>query len=88
MAAASVLDPAAIARATAEERREAQRACKSLVLRQEVFALDAPATGATEAELQRQMLPYRSTPTAATSSCCSRAGPTRMRCSSSWRTRR
>ena len=56
--AASVLDPAAIAALTPEERREAQRTCKSLVLRQEVFAQDAPAVGATEAELRRQMLPY------------------------------
>jgi RHS repeat-associated protein len=57
-AAATILDPAAIARLLPEERREAQRACKSLVLRQEVFALDAPATGATGADLRRQMRPY------------------------------
>jgi len=64
-AAQGVLDPLAIARLTPAEMREAQRACKSLVLRQEVFALDAPAVGPTAAQLERQMLPY----TVATHSC-------------------
>jgi hypothetical protein len=58
VAAPSVADPTIMSRLPAEEHREALRACKSLVLRQEVFALDAPTAGATQAELQRQMVPY------------------------------
>ena len=40
------------------EWREAYRAGKGIVLRQEVFALDAPATGALPAQLQLQLTPY------------------------------
>lgn len=40
-----------------DEFREALRACKGMMLRQEVFALDAPEH-ATDAELQLQMKPY------------------------------
>ncbi|GAA0193477.1 hypothetical protein GCM10009122_56410 [Fulvivirga kasyanovii] len=40
-----------------DEFREALRACKGIVLRQEVFALDAPENP-TDAELQLQMKPY------------------------------
>lgn len=65
VAAPTVADPTLMARLSADERREALRACKSLVLRQEVFALDAPADGATVAELQREMVPY----TVATHTC-------------------
>ena len=65
VAAQTINDPATLARLTAAERREALRACKSLVLRQEIFALDAPEVGATEAERQRQMTPY----SVATHSC-------------------
>src|ERR1019366_5938748 len=57
-AAPTLLDPTILDRLPADERREALRACKGLVLRQEIFALDAPATGATQADLQRQMTPY------------------------------
>ncbi|SMX36815.1 SpvB/TcaC N-terminal domain-containing protein [Maliponia aquimaris] len=57
-AAPGIADPLAIARLSPEERREALRACKGIVLRQEVFALDAPGIGATETEMQRQMVPY------------------------------
>ena len=35
---------------TADELREGFRACKSMLLRQEVFALDAPAQGASDAQ--------------------------------------
>lgn len=37
---------------TIEERREAVRACKSMPLRSEVFALDAPLVGATPDEIK------------------------------------
>lgn len=57
VAAPVVLDSGAVAALLPEELREAQRACKSLVLRQEVFALDAPA-GANAEELRRQLLPF------------------------------
>ncbi|MEM9546241.1 MAG: SpvB/TcaC N-terminal domain-containing protein [Bacteroidota bacterium] len=40
-----------------DEYREALRACKGMMLRQEIFALDAPENP-TEAELQKQMKPY------------------------------
>ncbi len=43
---------------SADEWREAVRACKGLVIRQEVFALDAPESGATEKQLKLQALPY------------------------------
>lgn len=58
LVAAPGIDPAAIARLTAEELRQALRACKGMVLRTEVFALDAPAAGATTAQVQRQLSPY------------------------------
>ncbi|WP_372950606.1 SpvB/TcaC N-terminal domain-containing protein [Mariniphaga sp.] len=40
-----------------DEYREALRACKGIMLRQEIFALDAPKDS-TDAELQLQMKPY------------------------------
>ncbi|MBK8644836.1 MAG: insecticidal toxin complex protein [Saprospiraceae bacterium] len=50
---------------TIEERREAVRACKSMPLRSEVFALDAPLVGATPDEIKKQLSPY----TVATHNC-------------------
>lgn len=47
-----------------DEYREALRACKGMILRQEIFALDAPEYP-TDAELQLQMKPY----TVATHNC-------------------
>ncbi len=41
-----------------DEWREALRACKGMVLRQEVFSLDAPAVHATLQERQKQFTPY------------------------------
>ena len=41
----------------ADQYREALRSCKGMVLRQEIFALDAP-TNPTTAELQLQMKPF------------------------------
>jgi len=39
-------------------RREAQRACRGMPLRREVFALDSPPAGATQDDLRRQLSPY------------------------------
>ncbi len=47
-----------------DEYKEALRACKGMMLRQEIFALDAP-DNPTDAELQLQMKPY----TVATHNC-------------------
>src|SRR5664279_960091 len=41
-----------------EEWQEALRACKGMMLRNEVFAHDAPATGATEDQIKTQLTPY------------------------------
>lgn len=49
----------------AEEYREALRACKGMVLRQEVFSLDAPLEDASEEDRQKQCKPY----TVATHNC-------------------
>lgn len=43
---------------SAEEWREALRACKGIGLRSEVFAEDAPLSGATLEERKRQLTPY------------------------------
>ncbi|NEU08453.1 insecticidal toxin complex protein [Flavihumibacter sp. R14] len=43
---------------SADEWRQAIRACKSMALRSEVFALDAPKTGATPDEIKRELSPY------------------------------
>src|SRR5262249_40429229 len=48
-----------------DEQREALRACKGMVLRQEVFALDAPTARATDEQIRKQMTPY----TVATHNC-------------------
>lgn len=40
------------------ELREAYRACKGMTLRQEIFALDAPAKNATDEEVIRSLTPY------------------------------
>lgn len=47
-----------IATLSADEWREAFRACKGMTLRQEVFALDAPSTNPTDDELKLQLTPY------------------------------
>ncbi|CUI02905.1 insecticidal toxin complex protein [Janthinobacterium sp. CG23_2] len=52
------IDPGALTPLRAEDWRQALRACKGMVLRKEVFGLDAPATGATAAERQLQLSPY------------------------------
>lgn len=58
LVAAANLDPSIIAGLSHTEWREAFRACKGMTLRQEIFALDAPATGATTDELKKQGSPF------------------------------
>lgn len=43
---------------SAQEWREALRACKSMALRSEAFANDAPLVGATFDQLQKELTPY------------------------------
>ena len=43
---------------SAGEWREALRACKGMKLRSEVFARDAPLSGATPGQLQKELTPY------------------------------
>ncbi|MDQ1637294.1 MAG: hypothetical protein QOF62_633 [Pyrinomonadaceae bacterium] len=59
------LDPALIDDLGAQEWREALRACKSMSLRTEVFAEDAPLAGATADQLKKELTPY----TVATHNC-------------------
>ncbi|MEI6898458.1 MAG: toxin TcdB middle/C-terminal domain-containing protein, partial [Bacteroidota bacterium] len=42
----------------ADEWREALRACKGTAIRSEVFALDAPETGATSGQIRLQLTPF------------------------------
>ena len=56
--AAPGLDASIIDRLSAEEWREALRACKSMALRSEVFANDAPLVSATPAQRQKELTPY------------------------------
>ncbi|WFO15790.1 hypothetical protein M601_018995 [Cellulophaga baltica 4] len=50
---------------SADEYREAFRACKGMMIRQEVFSLDAPIEDPSNEELQKQLKPY----TVATHNC-------------------
>ena len=52
------IDPSVMNDLTVDDWREASRACKNAGLRSETFALDAPAVGATPAQLQKQLTPY------------------------------
>lgn len=56
--ASSGLDPISAIHLGAEEWREALRACKSMSLRSETFAYDAPLSGATSDQIQKQLTPY------------------------------
>jgi len=57
-AADSINAPDSIEQLSADEWREALRACKGMALRQEVFALDAPEENPTIEALQKQAKPY------------------------------
>jgi RHS repeat-associated protein len=52
------LDQTMIDHLSIQERREAIRACKGRGLRSEIFAIDAPTSGATPEQLQKQFTPY------------------------------
>ncbi|WP_432409198.1 SpvB/TcaC N-terminal domain-containing protein [Wukongibacter sp. M2B1] len=52
------LDPSIIDHLSAQEWREALRACKGMGLRSEVFAHDAPLTDVTPEEIQKELTPY------------------------------
>ncbi|KHE91886.1 MAG: Mono(ADP-ribosyl)transferase SpvB [Candidatus Scalindua brodae] len=58
IAAENIDDQQIINRLKGDVWREVLRACKGMVLRQEVFALDAPETGATDDELKKELKPY------------------------------
>ena len=63
--AAPGIDPSLIAELSPQELREAFRACKSMGLRVETFAKDAPLTGATPHQIKKEMTPF----TVATHNC-------------------
>jgi len=65
VAASSIRDESILDKLSDEEWQEALRACKGMILRQEVFALDAPLTDATGEQKQKQLTPY----TVATHNC-------------------
>jgi RHS repeat-associated protein len=52
------LDPALIDSLNAQEWREALRACKSMSLRSEVFAEDAPLVGPTPDQRRKELTPF------------------------------
>ena len=56
--AAVNLNPSILDSLSTQEWREAFRACKGMILRQEIFSLDAPVAGATPAQLQLELSPY------------------------------
>ncbi|EPC01623.1 hypothetical protein L861_16525 [Litchfieldella anticariensis FP35 = DSM 16096] len=56
--AAPNLDPTQLDHLSGLEHRQAVRACKGMALRSEVFARDAPTSGASPAELQAELTPY------------------------------
>lgn len=69
--AAPGLDASIIDRLSAEEWREALRACKSMALRSEVFANDAPLVSATPAQRQKELTPIPLLHTIASLNYCS-----------------
>ena len=58
IAAEEIDDNEIIKNLSGDEWREVLRACKGMVLRLEVFALDAPESSATDDELKKQLKPY------------------------------
>ncbi len=56
--AAPGIDPSIVDHLSTEEWQQALRACKSIALRSEVFAKDAPPVGATPDQIRREMTPY------------------------------
>lgn len=56
--AAQGISPIIIDQLSVEEWRQALRACKGMTLRSEIFAQDAPGSGATTDEIKKQLTPY------------------------------
>lgn len=56
--AAPGIDPSVIDHLSGQEWQQAVRACKGIMLRSELFAYDAPDTGATPQQLKTQLTPY------------------------------
>ncbi|MFT3750674.1 MAG: SpvB/TcaC N-terminal domain-containing protein [Agriterribacter sp.] len=56
--AANIQDKNIIAGLSADEWREAQRACKGMMLRQEIFTLDAPLNNPSDEQRKLQLTPY------------------------------
>lgn len=56
--AAPGLDKFTIDHLTSQEWQESLRACKSMGLRIETFAHDAPSSGATQEQIQKELTPY------------------------------
>ncbi|MCP3927086.1 MAG: insecticidal toxin complex protein [Desulfobacterales bacterium] len=52
------LEPSIVDHLSAREWQEALRACKGMGLRSEVFAMDAPSSGATQDQTEKQLTPY------------------------------
>ena len=52
------IDPTILDHLSTQEWQEALRACKGMGLRSEVFALDAPKTGATANEIKKELTPF------------------------------
>ena len=57
-ASEKIVDQQIINGLNGDDWREVLRACKGMVLRQEVFALDAPISGTSDDELKKQLKPY------------------------------
>lgn len=58
LVAAPGIDVSVIDHLSPQEWREALRICKGMALRSEVFAKDAPLTGATPDQLEKELIPY------------------------------
>lgn len=56
--AAPELDSSIIDHLSPQEWREGFRACKGMGIRNEIFALDVPADGATQDQIRKQLTPY------------------------------
>ncbi|CAN5882482.1 hypothetical protein BH18ACI4_BH18ACI4_00630 [soil metagenome] len=65
VAASSVNNPLILDELSADEWQEALRACKGMMLRQEVFALDEPEAATISEQIQKRLTPY----TVATHNC-------------------
>src|SRR5262249_29208613 len=56
--AAAIADPGIDTPPRPDHRRHALRGCRGMVLRQEIFGLDAPATNPTDDDRRRELSPF------------------------------